>query len=287
LATNVFTDAELDRLRSFPEINPDELIRFFTLTRSDVELVAPTRGRGPADRLGMAVQLCTLPWLGFVPDDVASAPPAAVARLSTRLGIPMGDLRGYGARDQTRTTHLGQVMRYLKWDAPTERTYKELDEFLLARAMEHDSPSLLFRLACEHLAAVKVVRPGPVGLLEHVATARAAAKRETYDRYAHLLTPRRTAELDTLLVVDPVVKMTRLRWLTTPPVSDTPDAIKEHIAKLGFLRGMDAHVLDLSSVPAERRRHLTTERSKAPCKATQSPSTSVQRTPEIDSRTFH
>ncbi|MDQ6948254.1 MAG: DUF4158 domain-containing protein, partial [Actinomycetota bacterium] len=29
--------------------------------------------------LGLAVQLCTLPWLGFVPDDVASAPPAAVA----------------------------------------------------------------------------------------------------------------------------------------------------------------------------------------------------------------
>jgi TnpA family transposase len=28
---------------------------------------------------------------------------------------------------------------------------KELDEFLLARAMEHDAPSLLFRLACEHL----------------------------------------------------------------------------------------------------------------------------------------
>ncbi|WTK18394.1 hypothetical protein OG422_31595 (plasmid) [Streptomyces sp. NBC_01525] len=27
---------------------------------------------------------------------------------------------------------------------------KELDEFLLARAMEHDSPSLLFRLGCEY-----------------------------------------------------------------------------------------------------------------------------------------
>jgi hypothetical protein len=34
VATRVFTDAELDRLRSFPEINPDELIRFFTPTKS-------------------------------------------------------------------------------------------------------------------------------------------------------------------------------------------------------------------------------------------------------------
>jgi hypothetical protein len=32
-----------------------------------------------------------------------------------------------------------------------EPELKELDEFLLARAMEHDSPTLLFRLAGEHL----------------------------------------------------------------------------------------------------------------------------------------
>jgi hypothetical protein len=36
---------------------------------------------------------------------------------------------------------------------------KELDEFLLARAMEHDSPTLLFRLACEYLISAHVIRP--------------------------------------------------------------------------------------------------------------------------------
>jgi hypothetical protein len=254
VATRVFTDAELERLRSFPEINPDELIRFFTLTKADVEFVDPGRGRGPTDRLGLAVQLCTLPWLGFVPDEVTAAPPAAVARLSQRLGIPMGELRGYGAREQTRTTHLGQVVRYLKWKVPDAQSYKELDEFLLARAMEHDSPSLLFRLACEHLSSSMIVRPGPVALLERVASAREAAKKETHDRYAHLLTPRRMAELDGLLIPDPSIRTTRLKWLTEPPVSDSPERIKAEIAKLQFLRAMDAHTLDLSMVPAERRR---------------------------------
>ena len=44
--------------------------------------------RGPNDVLGTAVQLCTLPWLGFVPDEAPSAAPvAAVARLFERLGI--------------------------------------------------------------------------------------------------------------------------------------------------------------------------------------------------------
>lgn len=66
-------DEELERLRGFPEIGRDELVRFFTLTSSDLVFVDPGRGRGPGERLGLAVALCTLPWLGFVPD-VVTAP---------------------------------------------------------------------------------------------------------------------------------------------------------------------------------------------------------------------
>ncbi len=61
--------------------------------------------------LGAAVQLCALPRLGFVPDDMPSAPAAAVARLSERLGIPVGELHGYGAREQTRTVSGRQTAR--------------------------------------------------------------------------------------------------------------------------------------------------------------------------------
>lgn len=78
----MFSEDQLVQRRSFPDIGKDELIRFFTLTPADVAFVDPGRGRGPSDRLGLAVALSTLPWLGFVPDDVATAPPVAVARLA-------------------------------------------------------------------------------------------------------------------------------------------------------------------------------------------------------------
>jgi len=55
------------------------------------------------------------PWLGFVPDDVSSAPPEAVARLAERLGVASAQLRGYGERAQTRTDHLREVLRYTGW----------------------------------------------------------------------------------------------------------------------------------------------------------------------------
>jgi hypothetical protein len=113
LATQVFADEELERLRGFPEIGRDELFRFFTLTPADVAFVDPGRGRGPADRLGLSVALCTLRWLGFVPDKVSAAPPVAVARLADQLGVDPDALRSYGRRAKTRTEHLRLVAQYL------------------------------------------------------------------------------------------------------------------------------------------------------------------------------
>ncbi|MBB4965876.1 hypothetical protein F4559_003235 [Saccharothrix violaceirubra] len=84
----------------------------------------------------MAVALCTLPWLGFVPDKVSVAPPVAVARLAEQLKVDPEELRSYGKRAKTRTDHLRLVAQYLSWRLPTTLELKELDEFLLARAME-------------------------------------------------------------------------------------------------------------------------------------------------------
>src|SRR5947209_8447900 len=128
----MFSEDQLEQLRSFPDIGRDDLIRSFTLTPADVAFVDPGRGRGPADRLGLAVQLATLPWLGFVPDEVPAAPPVAVARLAERLSLDPAVLVGYGKREQTRSDHLRLVAEYLGWkSAPAgSEAIKDLEQFL-------------------------------------------------------------------------------------------------------------------------------------------------------------
>ncbi|MFF5037964.1 DUF4158 domain-containing protein [Nocardia salmonicida] len=96
-----------------PEIGREELCRFFTLSPTDLAFVDPERGRGPADRLGIAVAMCLLPWLEFVPDRVVTAPPVAVARLAEQLRVDGTEIRSYGRRAQTRTGHLRLVAQYL------------------------------------------------------------------------------------------------------------------------------------------------------------------------------
>jgi hypothetical protein len=252
---DVFSEQELGRLRAFPEITRAELIRYFTLTSAEDGFLG--KFLGPRNVLGVSVQLCTLPWLGFVPDGVNAAPEAVADRLAERLCIPAAELRGYGERAQTRTDHLREVVRYLGWRSVGAPEWKELDEFLFARAMEHDSPKLLFGLAGEFLLSERVVRPGVVHLLEHVAAARERARRETWTLLAHLLAdPVRRAELDALLVVDATLGRTPLAWLGAGATTSSPAAVKAELAKLAYLRGLDADTLDLSVLPAQRRRFL-------------------------------
>ncbi|WP_308188379.1 Tn3 family transposase [Nocardia australiensis] len=258
MAMQVFADEELARLREFPDISREELFRYFTLTPTDIAFITPGRGRGPAERLGLSVALCALPWLGFVPDKVAAAPAVAVARLAEQLKVDATLIRSYGKRAQTRTEHLRLAAQYLGWRSAGSMELKEMDEFLLARAMEHDSPTLLFRLGCEYLLSARVIRPSPDTVVRRVVHARERAQQETYDRLAHELTAQRRSELDALLATDASIRMSRLRWLSIGPVEASAAAVRNEVEKLGFVRGLGADTLDMSVLPAERRRFLAT-----------------------------
>ena len=105
-------DTERERLRGFPtEIPSEDLIGYFTLSESDQILV---RGqRRDHNRLGFALQVCALRYLGFVPTKLHSAPPAAIGHLAKQLGVAPRCLVKYGERSQTRTGHLQEVLAHL------------------------------------------------------------------------------------------------------------------------------------------------------------------------------
>ena len=177
-----------------------------------------------------------------------------------QLGLDPAVLAGYGQRAHTRSDHVRLVAGYLGWkSAPAgSAVQQDLEQFLLDRAMEHDSPGLLFTVAAGYLISAKTIRPGVVILAKMVASARADARALTWELVEHLLTGQVSEDLDRLLRVDAGLGMTRLAWLTTPAVDATAAAVKTSIEKLVYLRGMDAHRLDLSMLPAERCRFLAT-----------------------------
>ena len=85
MPASIFSETELARWASFPEEIPgDDLIRAFTLTGADRDLVASRRGA--ANRLGLALQLCALRYLGFVPRNLSAAPRSAACFVADQPG---------------------------------------------------------------------------------------------------------------------------------------------------------------------------------------------------------
>jgi hypothetical protein len=82
----------------------EELVTFFTLSECDLDSIP--RYSAAHNRLGYALQLCTLRFMGFVPDNLTSAPPAAVVFLARQLAVTPEVLTAYGTRAHTRQDHL-------------------------------------------------------------------------------------------------------------------------------------------------------------------------------------
>jgi hypothetical protein len=254
------SDTELARLSGWPgEIADEDTVTYFTLSADDLAWLAGFNRE--ENRFGVAVQLATLPWLGWIPDDLAGCPSAALTRLGHALAIAPATapalLSAYGGwQGETRRKHRAQVLGRLGWRWCGSGERKLLAEFLLARALEHDAPGVLLQLACDWLLAERIVRPSVDTLTRRIAAARDAARAETYQRLAPLLHPPRPIQLDGLLDVDPDLGITRLAWLRRGATAATPEVLKAELDKLGFLRRHGADTLDLSRLPAGRRRML-------------------------------
>src|SRR5215210_4402641 len=163
--------AQCERLSGFPpEIPEDELFSYFSLSGAD-RAVVPER-TSPAIRLGFAVSLCAVRYLGFCPEDLRAAPKAVLWYVGDQVGAPADAIERYGAREQTRSDHLRVIYEHLGYRRPTEEDLQSLADWLVERALEHEDQVLLVSLAAEKLKAEKRVRPALYRLERMASSAR-------------------------------------------------------------------------------------------------------------------
>ena len=255
MPASIFSETELARLASFPEEIPgDDLIRAFTLTGADRDLVAIRRGA--ANRLRLALQLCaSLPRLRSVPFERSSA----IGRLLCR-----GPAQGQPGRDSilrsTRADALHSTSpRFGNTSASRcsgHGTWKNSKLGRLERALEHDTPKVLFRLARERLRTERLVFPAPDRIVRLVSSARGRAQERTYTLVEPLLSAERRAQLDGLLEAKASNSWSTLKWLGQGASGESPGSIKSEVAKLAFLRQLGAPEWDLSDLNPNRRKFL-------------------------------
>src|SRR4051812_1861108 len=112
MPVSLLTDEQERRYgRYYGEPSPEQLERYFHLDDADRDLIG--RRRGDYMRLGFAVQLGTVRFLGTFIDDPTEAPPGAVEVLATQLDITSTDpLVRYAASERRRDHTLEILERY-------------------------------------------------------------------------------------------------------------------------------------------------------------------------------
>ncbi|HLB87879.1 MAG TPA: Tn3 family transposase [Terriglobales bacterium] len=251
----LLSTTERDRANRFPPaLTAEDLVTFFTLSEADQEQM-PVHA-GPHIRLGFALELCALRFMGFVPDDLTSAPPEAVTFIAQQLALAPEVLAHYTGSAHTRMHHRQTIQAYLGYRKMQREDRERLAAWLVERALEHDKPLLLYTLLCEQLRTEHVLRPGVTRLERLVTAARMRAETETFQPLTPLLTDDRRQWLDTLLAPDPARGMTPLAWLRRPAIASSPRAIVGNLEKLAFLRSAGVEEWPLEALHPNRRKFL-------------------------------
>lgn len=255
----IFSNSERENFNRFPsEVLFDDLITFFTLTEQDLKLVKNKRGAN--NRIGFALQLGTLRYLGFSPDDLTSTPTNVIEFVLKQfdiVGVGSADLlQTYGERKHTRTDHLQEIVDYLGFRRPSQTDYENFNVWLQERALEHDKPTYLFNLLCEKLYSDRIVRPGVTILEKMVISARLKAQEKTYHSLSTILTDEVKTFLDYVLVPNEEIGRTPHSWLRFGATANTPPEILKTIEKLDFMRDHEVSKWNLTVINPNRRKLL-------------------------------
>ena len=241
------------------ELSRADLERFFYLDAADRDLIAPRRG--DYNRLGFAVQLGTVRFLGAFLTDSLDVPSGVIEYLATQLQItdPQVVTR-YTQRVSTVHEHAREIRAaygYRDFDSPLT---EELTLYLYARAWTHGEGSIvLFEHATTWLRRERVLLPGVSVLARLVASVRDQATLELHDAVgtaSGIVDPGLPSVLRGLLATEQGERLSRLELLRAGPTRLSGPSLDKALQRVAAVRMLGAGTVNLSGLPAARVRAL-------------------------------
>ena len=111
------------------------------------------RQHSPAAQLGIALQLCALRWLGFVPEDLTCRAAGGDRRARPRRSTyRRGRSSTTRSGRQTRREHRPLVREHAGFAPSASGELDALRAWLIEQALEHERPSLLLVRAVRRAA---------------------------------------------------------------------------------------------------------------------------------------
>lgn len=230
----------------------DDLTRHFHLDDADHLLIG--KQRGAHNRLGFAVQLGTVRYLGTFLEDPLAVPALVVRTMEKQLHLePIDRLQSYRTGEQ-RWDHAAEIRAHYGYVEITERQVGfRLTRWLYALCWTGtDRPSVLFTRATTWLLTHKVLLPGCSTLERYIARVRSRVEQRLWRALARGISRDQQARLESLLVVSPGSRRSALDRLRTGPVTISSPALVRVLQRLHAVRELDIHLPAGIRLPASR-----------------------------------
>ncbi len=248
------SDAQAAAYGRFPGApSQAELERFFLL--DDAAMAEVGRRRGQVNRLGFALQLTTVRYLGtFLPAPL-DVPWVVVEYLAGQLGTADASVvKGYVERPKTAYEHSWEIMEWDGWRQLTDGVVAaELRGFLSARAWTRpERPSLLFDQAVTWLRSSRVLLPGVSVLARLVSEVRAGAAERAYSALVGKVDRGLAGRLDGLLEVGGGSRGSQLDRLCRAPTRVSGPELVRALDRAAELAAVGAGQVEVGDVPPSR-----------------------------------
>jgi len=190
---SILSAIERESLLALPDAK-DELIRHYTFNETDLSIIR--QRRGPANRLGFAIQLCYLRFPGiFLGADEPPFPPL-LRMVAAQLKVPVESWDEYGQREQTRREHLVELQTVFGFKPFTMSHYRQAVHTLTELAMQTDKGIVLASTLVENLRRQGIILPAINAIERASAEAITRANRRIYAALTDSLLPVHRQRLD-------------------------------------------------------------------------------------------
>jgi TnpA family transposase len=252
MPVSFLSTTQRERYSRYPEsLSADELARYFHLDDDDREWIATKRR--DSSRLGYALQLTTVRFLGAFLEDPTAVPTTVLQTLSSQLNVADPDecIVAYRATRQ-RWQHTSEIRERYGYRAFVERGIQfRLGRWLCALCWTGtDRPSVLFEHANGWLVGHKVLLPGATTLERFVAEVRSRMESRLWRLLARDVSDVQRQRLDELLAPAEGGRQSRLDQLRKGPVRVSAPALVHALQRVETVRGLGIKLSDIHVPPS-------------------------------------
>ena len=234
-----------------------QLARYFHLDDQALQLVK--KRRGDHNRLGFAIQLGTVRFLGTFLSNPLDVPVNVINYLANQLNITETNcLSRYLKRIRTHWEHIEEIKHHYGYrDFQSQPEHWRLIRWLYERAwVSAESPSILFDVTTAQLLENKILLPGVTTLAKLISSIRERVQQRLFIKVSKLPNKKQIQELELLLIVKETSRQTLLeQWRNSPTRSSSLSLVKA-LNKLENIKALEIGSLDTSNIPSIRLKSL-------------------------------